>query len=201
MINKSQIDESYKSSSGITPTVWEHLVPISDFPKLPELKKSLMTEVLIVGSGITGLTTAYELLQHGKKVTLIDARGTISGESARTTSHLSSGDQGDRYYNLVSIFGEDGAKKIWESHSYAVSRVGEIATKLDIECDYQRLPATLIKATGEENDLEKEYKVLQDLNIPSSYTENGKFGDNIQALSLPLRIKVDFTLRNTLLAY
>lgn len=173
----SSANDMYRKSSGLTVSVWDHHVPLSSFPQFPELSKNLNVETLVVGSGITGLTTAYELVKLGKKVSLIEARGVISGESARTTGHLSSGDQGDRYYNLIDTFGEEGAKKIWQSHGYAVHRVGEIAKEVGIECDYKNLPAVLIKAPGEENDLEKEYKVLQKLGIPSSYQEDGKVGE------------------------
>jgi glycine/D-amino acid oxidase-like deaminating enzyme len=44
---------------------------------------------VIVGSGIAGLTTAYELSGQGQKVAVLD-RGAIGfGMTARTSAHLS----------------------------------------------------------------------------------------------------------------
>ena len=48
-----------------------------------------MTDVLVVGTGIPRTSTAYELVEQGRKVTLIDSRNALSGETARTSGHLS----------------------------------------------------------------------------------------------------------------
>lgn len=168
---------SYKHSSGITLPVWESTCPTSSYPQFRALKKDTSTSLLIVGSGIAGITTAYEAHKTLKKpIVLVDARSVIAGETQRTTGHLSSGDQGDRFYNLIDTFGEAGAKKAYESHAYAVHRVGEIAKELGIECEYRDLSAKIIKAPEEKNDLKDEHEACQKLGIPSSYQESAKLG-------------------------
>lgn len=167
----------FKKSSGITIPVWESTCPQSSFPRFSAIDKDVSTSICIVGSGIAGISTAYELHRaSGKQILLLDAREIMSGETARTTGHLSSGDQGDRYYDLVDTFGEDGARKVYESHQYAVNRVGEIAKELNIDCEYRKLSAKIIKAPEEENDLKKEHDTLQSLSIPSTYSDSEKVG-------------------------
>lgn len=170
---------NFKSSSGITTPVWDSTFSKSKFPRFEALSKDITTGICVVGSGISGINVAYEAQRRlNRPVVLIEARAILSGETERTTGHLSSGDQGDRFYNLVSIFGEAGAKLAYESHQYAVDRVGQIAKELDIDCEYRNLSAKIIKAPEAENDLSKEYKTLQSLGIPSSYSEKETVGED-----------------------
>src|SRR5436190_18701156 len=72
------------------------------------LNKNLNTDVLIIGGGIAGLTTAYCLLQQGRKVVLIEDGKIGSGETGRTTAHLTHA-LDDRYFMLEKLFGEEKA--------------------------------------------------------------------------------------------
>jgi len=76
-------------TSGANDPVWVATLPFSKFPKFSKLTKDIVTDVLVVGTGITGISTAYELVEQGRKVTLIDSRNVLSGETARTSGHLS----------------------------------------------------------------------------------------------------------------
>jgi glycine/D-amino acid oxidase-like deaminating enzyme len=65
--------------------------------------------VVIIGSGIAGLSTAYELARFGRSVVVID-RGKIgSGMTARTTAHLATA-LDDLYSELIKVRSEDEAR-------------------------------------------------------------------------------------------
>ncbi len=56
----------------------------------PPLTADERCDVVVVGSGIAGLSVAYELARFGRQVIVID-RGRIGmGQTARTTGHLAS---------------------------------------------------------------------------------------------------------------
>src|SRR5690242_18569312 len=58
-------------------------------PDVRALSKNLRTDTVIIGSGIAGLSAAYELAAVGRDVAVLD-RGTIGGGiTPRTTAHLS----------------------------------------------------------------------------------------------------------------
>ena len=61
---------------------------IAVVPQAIPLQKDEQCDVAVVGSGIAGLSTAYELSQRGRSVIVID-RGPIGGGmTARTSAHL-----------------------------------------------------------------------------------------------------------------
>ena len=127
----------FMATSGAKDSVWIHQDPYSNRHEFPKLTKDLQAEVCVVGSGIAGVSTAYELVTRGISVVMLEARDVVSGESGRTSGHLST----DGYTSIAKKHGEAGAKTAAESHAWAIKRVGEIAAKLGIDCEYRQLPA------------------------------------------------------------
>ena len=126
-------------TSGQTDPVWIHQVPYKSIPKFSKLDRDLETDVCIVGSGISGVSVAYELVTRGLDVVLIEGREILSGETGRTSGHLAN-DLDDGYTAIAKKHGDKGAKAAAESHTWALNRVGEISKQLGIECEYRHLP-------------------------------------------------------------
>jgi glycine/D-amino acid oxidase-like deaminating enzyme/nitrite reductase/ring-hydroxylating ferredoxin subunit len=126
-------------TSGQKDPVWVHTDPYSNRPRFPKLAQDLKTNVCVVGSGISGISIAYELVLRGLKVVMIDAREPISGESGRTSGHLANA-LDDGYVEIAKKHGFEGAKAAAESHTWALNRVGQIVEQLGISCEYRKLP-------------------------------------------------------------
>ncbi|MFL5764264.1 MAG: FAD-dependent oxidoreductase [Bacteroidia bacterium] len=121
------------------------------------LEKSEKTDVVIVGGGIAGVTTAYNLSLQGKKVILLEDGFIGSGESGRTTAHVVTC-LDDRYYNLEHLHGTDGAKMAAESHAAAIEFVESAVEREKINCDFSRLAGYLFRHPSDDKDvLKKEY--------------------------------------------
>lgn len=148
-------------TSGALDAVWVHTFPYSKIPKFPKLNKDLDTGVLVIGSGISGVSIAYELVKSGAKVTMIEARDMLSGETGRTSGHLSS-DLDSCYQDIVSKHGKEGGRIAAESQQWAVERIGQIAKELGIECEYRKLRSYTIseheRGTKEHDDDTEELK-------------------------------------------
>ena len=129
--------QHFMATSGATDSVWVHKDPYSQRPKFPKLNQDLQAEVCVVGSGIAGVSTAYELVTRGVSVVMLEARDAVSGESGRTSGHLSS----DGFIEIAKKHGYAGAQAVAESQAWAIKRIGEISEKLGIECEYRQLPA------------------------------------------------------------
>jgi glycine/D-amino acid oxidase-like deaminating enzyme len=68
-----------------TKSLWMS-VPVA--PDAPVLSADIQCDTVVVGSGIAGLSCAYELATEGQFVVVLD-RGTIAGGiTSRTTAHL-----------------------------------------------------------------------------------------------------------------
>jgi glycine/D-amino acid oxidase-like deaminating enzyme/nitrite reductase/ring-hydroxylating ferredoxin subunit len=111
----------------------------------PSLSRSERADVVVVGSGIAGLSVAYELVSRGRSVIVLD-RGSIgSGMTARTTAHLATA-LDDYYKELVSVRGENCARLCYQSVVAAISRAEAIQGKERIDCDFCRLDGLLVPA-------------------------------------------------------
>ena len=58
------------------------------FPEFPTINCDIEVDVVVVGAGLTGITTAYLLKQEGARVALIERDRVAAGDTSRTTAHL-----------------------------------------------------------------------------------------------------------------
>lgn len=106
------------------------------------LRTDIRADVCVVGAGIAGLSTAYMLAREGRSVVVLESGTPGSGETGRTTAHLSNAVD-DRYYELERLHGLDGAQLAAESHSTAITTIETIVRTEQIECDFERLDGYL----------------------------------------------------------
>ncbi|KAL7625176.1 hypothetical protein AAE478_004391 [Parahypoxylon ruwenzoriense] len=131
--------EHFIHTSGIQDPVWGYADPFSNRPQFHPLTEDIDTDVCIIGAGIAGFSTAYELVACGREVVLVEARDILAGETGRTSGHLSNA-LDDMYPEIAKKHGEAGAKTATDSHTWGLNRVGEIAKELGIDCEYRHLP-------------------------------------------------------------
>lgn len=116
-------------------------------PDAAPLARNEDFDVVVVGSGIAGMSIAYELAAAGQKVAVLD-RGRIGGGmTARTTAHLASVCD-DYFSELIGLRGEELARLYFQSHSAAIARIEAIQAAEHIACDFRRLDGFLFPASG-----------------------------------------------------
>lgn len=127
----------------------------------PTLKRDLIADVVVVGSGIAGLSTAYELAKAGKAVVVVD-RGPIGkGMTSRTTAHLTA-QCDDGFEKLISRRGEEMAKAWFQSQAASIDRIEANQKDLEIDCDFRRVEGHLFLAQGmDEEFIEKEFEATR----------------------------------------
>jgi len=121
-------------------------------PVFPPLEEDLRVDVCIVGAGIVGMNIAYMLTRAGKAVAVLEDGSLASGMSSMTTAHLTCV-LDDRYFDLERIHGEEGARRVAESHMTAINRIETIVASEKIECDFERLNGYLFLAPGDDEEV------------------------------------------------
>jgi len=120
-------------------------------PFLPSLSSHEKAEVCVIGAGITGLTTAYCLLESGKSVVVLDRGDLHSGETILSSAHLSAC-LGSRYFELRRWHGVAGAQAIADSHSSAINEIERIVKKENIDCEFERVNGYLFSSHNHDED-------------------------------------------------
>lgn len=146
----------------------------TDLPSFPKLAENHMTDIAIVGAGITGITTAYLLTKAGYKVTVLEA-GEIFGGTTGFTSAKITAQHGMIYQDLVKHFGEEQARLYFKSNSEALEWIIATAGELDLSCGITREDAILYADSGDEKtlkQLEAEFKAYEKLGLPGDWLDN-----------------------------
>jgi len=138
--------------------------PIWGKPHGPDsfrLVEDTRTDVCIVGAGIAGLSTAYQLAKAGKSVIVLDDGPPGGGQTGLTTAHLANAID-DRFQFVESVRGLDAVRMAWESHGAAVDAIERIVREEKIECFFERLNGYLFRDPSSPADvLEKELDTLK----------------------------------------
>ncbi len=155
---------------------WIDSAPIQKFPKL---QRDISVDVVVVGTGITGITTAYVLKQTGLTVALIERERVASIDTGHTTAHLT-------YITDVELrelarnFGEDHAQAAWDAGAAAIDEIERIVGEEKIECEYTRVPAYIHVCVGgpskkEAPLLKKEADLAAKLGFDAVYLESAPY--------------------------
>lgn len=133
-------------------------VMTADVRQAPPLDRDAEADVVVVGSGIAGLSTAYELTKRGQSVVVLDRGELGGGMTSRTSAHLTSA-LDDLYSELISMRGEAEARLYYNSQKEAIERIDEIRTSERIACDFKWLDGYLFPARESDmKTLESEIK-------------------------------------------
>ncbi len=173
-----------KPESGTTTSIGMGTFEVPIFSKL---KENIEADVCVVGAGITGLTTAYMLVNSGKKVVVVDDGSIGGGESGRTTAHITNVID-DRFSHIEYLHGEEAARLAAESQIAAINKIEEIINKHDIDCDFARLSGYLLfQPDDKANVLEKEYEAAKraGVNVKISNSSPWKAFGNYPCLEFP----------------
>lgn len=109
----------------------------------PALKGHEHADVVVVGAGFAGLSTALELRARGANVIVLEQQFAGFGASGRNAGYLL-GSMGIECEVFVKRVGLEQARKFVGFYDEAVTYVEERLAALDIDCDYT--PSGIIRA-------------------------------------------------------
>ncbi|CAG5067597.1 Cytochrome b6-f complex iron-sulfur subunit [Dyadobacter sp. CECT 9623] len=116
-----------------------------------EFDPSTLYDTLIVGAGITGLTTALLLQEGGKKCVIVDAHSPGFGTTGGTSAHINT--FADTTYDEVEKdFGKEAAVQFAESIARSVAMIDRLVQKYNIECDFEWKNGYVYSETDQETE-------------------------------------------------
>ncbi|WP_430292818.1 NAD(P)/FAD-dependent oxidoreductase [Pseudomonas sp. B1-22] len=138
----------------------------------PQLEGDVSADVIVVGAGFAGLSTALELTALGAKVVVLEQEFSGFGASGRNAGYLAGG-QGLEYELFLKRVGRDKARAIVKFYDEGVSYVERRLDELGIDCDYN---ATGIIRAGvhpsQEKRLRESMQMGIDLGSPAQFLDS-----------------------------
>lgn len=174
MSHNEDIDEKLPK---VPEPYWRDLI---DLPEFPCLEENINVDVVIVGGGITGITSAYLLVNEGLKVALLEADKLLNGTTGHTTAKVTA-QHGLIYDEFIQNIGESKAKLYYQANAEALNFIKETVDEHQINCDYSEQDAYLYATTEKyARKLEKEAKAYERLCIGGRLVDSIPFDIDIQ---------------------
>lgn len=135
----------------------------------PALAGDQRAEVVVVGAGITGLTTALLLADEGVDVAVVEALGVAAGVTGRTTAKVTS-QHSLLYSTIASKRGEEVAQVYATANQQAVDVVAALVER-GIDCAFERRPAyTYTREEPYVPKITEEVDLCRRLGLPAVFT-------------------------------
>ena len=150
-------------------SIWIETGP--EQPRHPSLEEHTHADVVVIGGGIVGITTALLLTEAGTDVVLLEANQLARGVSGHTTAKVSS-QHGLIYDTLRSKFGSDGARTYGQANEAALAWMADRIERDSIECDFRRLSSyAYVTSESKRSQVEDEVAAAIDAGLPASLVE------------------------------
>ncbi len=114
--------------------------------------KYIETDILIIGGGITGMTSLLYLLGENKTITLIDENKIGSGITNKTTGKINIM-QEYNYQKIEKTTDKKTSIKYLESQIYITNELKKLIKKYNIKCDIEKNDSYLF--TNSQNNIKK----------------------------------------------
>lgn len=109
------------------------------------LQKNIETEIVIIGSGITGALAAHFLCEAGAKCIVVDKRMSSTGSTAASTAQLQY--EIDVFlHDLSDQIGIENAVKSYTLCLKSITTLKQIISKLKLDCSFETKPSLQLAA-------------------------------------------------------
>ena len=132
----------------------------------PPLEDDLSTDIVIVGSGITGALMAHELCRAGIECCVIDKRSIATGSSAASTALLQY-EIDVPLCRMAKIISEENAATAYHACLQSISDIKKVLKETGVDAGFEQLSSIFYASSSADNKLlEQEYEIRQKHELP-----------------------------------
>ena len=129
-------------------SIWKEDIEIGNFNKLDENKD---VDVLIIGGGMTGINTLYQLRESSLEVLLVEQNKIGMGVTVNSTGKLTYLQEA-LYEKIISCFDEEVAFSYLNSQMDAIKLAVSIIEENNIECNLLKAPSYVYSLDDKEDE-------------------------------------------------
>ncbi len=156
---------------------WLDNAPLQNFRSTPELPSK--TDVVIIGGGITGVSTAYWLSQNGISVTLLEQRGISAGATGRNGGHIHPSTN-EHFSAAVQRYGVETALAIWHFAQATAEALKAFVAEHNVECElYFKGSLSLTLHPHELKQLQKSVELMLKYGLGGEYWDANKCAEKM----------------------
>lgn len=132
---------------------------------------TVKADVAVVGAGVAGLSTAWELARAGRSVVVLEADRIAAGVTGHTAGKVSAL-HGLVYARLRADLGAVSARRYAASQQQAIEHLAAVAGELGLECELERVPAvTFVESPHHVDEVRAEAEAASEAGLAASYVE------------------------------
>lgn len=150
----------------------------ASIPTSRSIDRDLDVDVVVVGGGISGLTTAFLLAESGKSVVVLERGRCGQVDTGHTTAHVTMVTD-TRLGDLVEQFGRPHAQAVWDAGLAAIGQMDSIVRSHEIACSFEWVPGYLHAPKGRANedagDFHGEASLASELGFDATYVDDVPF--------------------------
>lgn len=130
--------------------------------KFNTLKDDMVTDICIIGGGITGISIGYELNKRNKDFIILEKDIIANKTTGCTTAKITS-QHGLIYDYLINSFGKNFANNYLLANETAIKNIKNIIDKENIDCDF-KIDSSYVY-TSDKNNVQKIKNEASALNL------------------------------------
>jgi glycine/D-amino acid oxidase-like deaminating enzyme/nitrite reductase/ring-hydroxylating ferredoxin subunit len=130
-------------------SLWQETV--NEYTSINEIDPSRLYDVVVVGGGITGISTALMLQNAGMNCLVLEAHNLCYGTTGGTTAHINT--LVDVPFTVIERnFSKEQAKLVADSLKEAVNVIKANIEKYNIDCGFKETTATLFAQDDKQSE-------------------------------------------------